>query len=131
MGTNWKAWILAYLEQTALTEQLEFKTGMFASDWFNNMILKGLVVRVPDVRPARWTVQLGRPWDQRTSRGPEARLCGTRNGLLPIPWIIFPVTPITGYDWLCNNGLLPRMSKWLCDATDGGSNTIIVSEQWG
>lgn len=132
-GTNWKASILAYLEQTGVTGQLNFETGTFAEDWRGNMVLKGLVVPVyncpsTSLDPLR-TVDRG---SNAASEGQKHDYVGIA-GAYPDP--INRGTSIckfVGYGWLCNNGLLPAYrSKSMRDAPDGSSNTIIVSEQSG
>ena len=132
-GTNWKASILAFLEQTPLTESLNWETGMFAWDWYGNEILKGLVVpgyNCPSspfdpliaVDRGSCEAELGQKHDYVGIAGAYPDPAGRSN----------VVCSGSMYGYYCRNGLLPPVeSKAMRDATDGTSHTIIVSEQSG
>jgi prepilin-type N-terminal cleavage/methylation domain-containing protein len=131
-GTNWKTSILAFMEQTALTDALDFKTGMFAPDWYNNEILKSLVIPAYNCPSS--------PFDpiKTTDRGSSTTEESQKHdyvgiaGAYPDPAGRSNQCGNATYGWICRNGLLPpNESKAIADAKDGTSNTIIVSEQSG
>lgn len=131
-GTNWKTSILAYLEQTALTGSLNFETGMFAPDWYNNEILKGLVVPVYNCPSS--------PFDpiKTTDRGSSTTEESQKHdyvgiaGAYPDPANRLGQCGSGTYGWFCRNGLLTaNESKTIGDAKDGTTNTIIIAEQSG
>jgi prepilin-type N-terminal cleavage/methylation domain-containing protein/prepilin-type processing-associated H-X9-DG protein len=131
-GTNWKASILSFLEQTALTGSLNFNTGMFAWDWTGNEILKGLVVPVYNCPSSPFdpikTVDRGSSGAEEAQKHEYVGIAGA----YPDPAGRSNQCGDTTQGWFCRNGLLPpNESKAIADAKDGTSNTIIVSEQSG
>ena len=133
MGTNWKASILAFLEQKSLYDQLNFETGMFADDWSGNEILRNLVVPVYKCPSSRFDPLLdGDRGNSATEAAQKHEYVGIA-GVYPDPAGRDASTCNTHtYGWRCHNGLLPGYdNKKIRDATDGTSKTIIVSEQSG
>ena len=131
-GTNWKAMILAYMEQTSLTESLNFETGMFAWNWYGNEILKGLVVPGYNCPSSPFdpldTVDRGSSYAEEAQKHEYVGIAGA----YPDPAGRQNQCGYSTNGWFCRNGLLPaNESKAMRDVRDGTSNTIIVAEQSG
>ena len=131
-GRNWKALILPYLEQTALTESLDFETGMFAWDWGGNEILKGLVIPGYNCPSSPFdpldTVDRGSSYAEEAQKHEYVGIAGA----YPDPAGRQNQCGKTQFGWFCRNGLLlANESKAIRDVNDGTSNTIIVAEQSG
>ena len=131
-GTNWKASILAYLEQMALRQSLNFETGMFAWDWGGNEILKGLVVPYYSCPSSGFdpidTVDRGSSFSEEGQKHDYVGIAGA----YPDPANRPNQCGNGTYGWFCRNGLLPpNESKGIHNTTDGTSNTMIVAEQSG
>ncbi len=131
-GTNWKASILAYMEQTGLSESLDFETGMFAWDWGGNEVLKGLVISQYNCPSSPFdpldTVDRGSSSAEEAQKHEYVGIAGA----YPDPGNRQNQCSNTEYGWFCRNGLLPaNETRSIRDTTDGTSKTIIVAEQSG
>ena len=136
-GTNWKASILAFLEQTPLSESLNFETGMFAWDWYGNEVLKGLIVPVYNCPSSPFdplrAVDRGANVDSaQPEEGQKHEYVGI-SGAYPDPAGRSSVCTNAAQGWYCRNGLLPPAgrSETIAQAKDGTSYTIMVAEQSG
>ena len=132
-GVNWKTTILAFLEQQSLFDKLDFETGMFASGWTGNTVLRNLVLPAYICPSSKWDPL--RDSDRGASTTQEAM----RHEYVGIAGA-YPDPAGRGSDtcrqglrgWVCRNGLLPvNENKAMRHARDGTSNTLIISEQSG
>ncbi|MCA8983405.1 MAG: DUF1559 domain-containing protein [Planctomycetaceae bacterium] len=134
-NTNWRAFILPQLEQTAVYDQLDFEAGDFRGLTLagTNSILQNLSISVFLCPSSALD-----PFDNSgTSNNAARALChqyvGIQGSARPIPG---PDgnrgTRDCGQGWSCNNGMLFQNGNTrMRDATDGTSNTMIVAEQSG
>ncbi len=136
-GTNWRSGLLPFLEQKALFDQLNFKTGSFSgynSQPFSggNEVLIGLLVPVYKCPSSTIDPFVNEPTSINDKGGMMMDYVGI-SGAYPDPGGRGSGAcrqSMRGY--VCNTGLLaPHESKSLGSATDGTSNTIIVAEQSG
>jgi len=136
-GTNWRSGLLPFLEQKALFDQLNFETGSF-SGWNSqpfsggNEVLEGLLVPVYKCPSSTIDPFINSPTSINDHGGMMHDYVGIA-GAYPDPGGRGSSAcrqSMRGY--VCNTGLLaPHECKAIRDATDGTSNTIIVSEQSG
>jgi len=133
MGTNWKASILAFLEQQPLYDQLNFEDGMFAVDWYHNEVLNGAVVSVYKCPSSPSDPLLDGDRGASTHDGAQKHEYVGIAGVYPNPdGSTADTCHHAGYGWICGNGLLPlNKCKAIRHAVDGTSNTLLVSEQSG
>ncbi len=137
-GTNWRALILPFVEQSTVHDQLSFTSiSSFMAGNTNpynlNDVLRGLIIPVyrcpstvikPFDNPHSWS---------NTAKGLNISYVGIQGAARPIPGR-FPNrgTRDCGQGWSCDNGLLAANETFeFRDDTDGTSNTIIVAEQSG
>ncbi len=135
-GTNWRASILAFMEERAVFDQLNFETGGFAgagSGPFSNgnEILSGLVVKAYKCPSS--------------TMGPFEADKGTANpnnsqmhdyvgvsGAYPDPGDRATICKQSMRGMVCRNGLLlPNENRGLQSAVDGASNSLLLAEQSG
>ena len=131
-GTNWRASILPFLEQSGLTEALDFETAMFAYDWYGNEILKGLVVPAYNCPSSPFdpilTIDRGASYAAEGQKHDYVGIAGT----YPDPANRGNQCGEANYGWICRNGVLPPNEvKTMADVKDGTSSTIVVAEQSG
>lgn len=140
-GANWRALLLPYIEQGSLWEKLQFtSTSSFMAGGAagtgalkGNEVLKQLLVptyRCPSSAIPEFDVAPGSNNQQQTL---NVSYVGIQGAARPIPGAN-PTrgTADLGHGWSCDNGLLfPNASAKMRDATDGLSNTMIISEQSG
>ena len=138
-GTNWKTNLLAQLEQQPLFDQLNFETGGFSctvgsssSLHSGNEILKDLVLPVykcPSSTSGPFDNDVGNAANQQPVMMHE--YVGI-SGSYPDPGGRTTVCKQSARGMVCRSGLLlPNENRGIQHATDGTSNTIIVSEQSG
>ncbi len=138
-GTNWRASILGHLDQQALFETLDFKTGSFAGStspaFYGNEGLKGLVLEVYRCPSSVIDPLVNAPSASNTSQTAQMHHYVGISGAWPDP-----ANPSrsdvcsTGSHRgiVCNNGMLPpHECKGIHQALDGTSNIILVAEQSG
>ncbi len=137
-GTNWKASILAFIEENSLYDQLDFKHAMFAPDWFGNEILQELVIGIYNCPSSEYhplDVQdrgANLSHEKPHKRGQRHDYVGIA-GAYPDPAGRGRDTcNLTNSGWMCRNGLLvTNENKSMRHATDGTSKTILAAEQSG
>lgn len=134
-GTNWRAFILPYLEQTNLENQLTFDdTSYFmaggaagSSALSGNEALRNLVVDVYRC-PSTTVPELG---GHNNNDAMNATYVGNQGAARPIPG----ADPNRGtrdcnHGWSCSNGVLYANEQVrFADITDGTSNVIMIAEQ--
>jgi prepilin-type N-terminal cleavage/methylation domain-containing protein len=134
-GTNWRTSVLAFLEEKALFDQLNFKTGSFAgwnSQPFSggNEILEGLLVSVYKCPSSDIDPFINEPTSINDRGGMMHDYVGI-SGAYPDPGGRGSTVcrqSLRGY--VCNTGLLlPHECGAIRKALDGTSKTIIVAEQ--
>ena len=138
-GTNWRALILPYIEQSTVHDQLSFSSdpavhfmagGAAGANALNgNDVLKDLIIdgyRCPSsvIQP------IG---GQNNTLAMNVLYVGIQGAARPIPG---PSpnrgTRDCGQGWSCNNGMFAQNECFsFKDCTDGTSNTFLVSEQSG
>ncbi len=132
-GVNWKTSILPLLEQNTVFDKLDFEQGMFATDWYNNECLKGIVVPAYKCPSSPFDPLLDSDYGSSDTDDAQKHDYVGIAGVYPDPGgrgagTCFQAT----YGWICNNGLLPvNENESIRDATDGTSNTVLASEQSG
>ncbi len=140
-GSNWRALLLPYIEQSPLYDQLQFTaTSSFmaggaagANALLGNEVLRELLIptyRCPSSAIPEFEVAPGSNNQERTL---NISYVGIQGAARPLPG---PDpnrgTADLGHGWSCDNGLLfPNEVARMRDATDGLSNTIIVADQSG
>lgn len=134
-GINWKTSILSFLEQTAVFNELNFETGMFAPGWTGNPVLNGLVSPEGYLCPSsNWHPlnDLDRGASGSTVSAMKHEYSGIA-GAYPDPAGRGGNVCREGLrGWACRNGLLLiNENTSFRDASDGTSNVIIVAEQSG
>jgi len=132
-GINWKTSILPFLEEGALYDELDFKNGVFADDWFNNEILSGIVVSTYNCPSSPFDPLSDDDYGSGPEEGAQRHDYVGIAGAFPDPASRGAGTCLqANYGWVCNNGVLPmNENKALRQITDGTSHTILASEQSG
>ncbi len=143
-GTNWRISILPFLEQTAIYDQLDF-AGSFGGGntaetaYLGNEVLRGWVF--PGYRCPSSALPLYPQTYQNTSGG-TGSFNNQGNGM-GIHYVgIMGAAPAfswtqsgyrdCGQGWSCDQGMMTMNEAMsLASATDGTSNTILISEQSG
>jgi prepilin-type N-terminal cleavage/methylation domain-containing protein len=136
-GTNWRASILAFLEQKTLFDQLNFEDGWFSgySDHRGfsggNEVLKGLLIPVYKCPSSTIDPFVEEPGSGNKNQSLMHDYVGIA-GANPDPAGRTGSCKQGSYGIVCNNGLFQANEcKAMRDVTDGTSNTIIVAEQSG
>ncbi len=136
-GSNWRALILPFMEQSTIHEQLTFSSNpavhFMASNaagavpLAGNEVLKRLVL--PAYRcPSTVLPEIG---GHNNTEAMNVCYVGVQGAARPIPG----ANPDAGtrdcnHGWSCNNGLLVANQAFgLQQATDGTANTLLVAEQ--
>jgi prepilin-type N-terminal cleavage/methylation domain-containing protein len=131
-GTNWKTFILPFLEQGVLYEQLNLEQAMFTSDWFGNEVLENKIVPAYNCPSSPLDPLLDGDFGSSSHEGAQKHDYVGIAGTFRDPAIRFEVCGIANYGPVCRNGvLLVNESRGIREITDGTSNAIIVSEQSG
>ncbi len=138
-GTNWRALILPFMEQSAIYQQLTFSGGMTESHFMaggasttpllGNEVLRNLVL--PAYRcPSSVLPKTG---GLNNVDAMNVTYVGNQGAARPIPGLDpNRGTQDCGHGWSCNNGVLVANETYgLHDVTDGTANTIMVAEQSG
>lgn len=136
-GSNWRALLLPYIEQTTLHEQLSFTaTSHFMAGGAaggnalkDNEVLRRLVLDAYTC-PSSVLPELG---GHNNNDAMNAHYVGNQGCARPVPGGAPNAgTRDCGHGWSCNNGVLvPNENFGMKDVTDGTSNTLIVAEQSG
>ncbi|MFG0261454.1 MAG: DUF1559 domain-containing protein [Novipirellula sp. JB048] len=134
-GTNWRASLLPFMEQTTVYEKLNFETGGFSGRTLDggNEVLRDLVVPVYKC-PSSVTgpFEPDRGGDTLNPRNSMMHEYVGIAGSYPDPGGRTSVCKVGLRGALCNTGLLiPNDKKAFRNATDGTSNTILIAEQSG
>lgn len=132
-GINWKTSILPVLEQGNVFDELDFENGVFTTDWFNNEILKGVVVPAYKCPSSPFDPLLDGDYGASGHEDAQKHEYVGIAGVYPDPAGRTTGTCYSmSYGWICNNGCLPASeNKSIRDIADGTSNTIIAAEQSG
>ncbi|MES2790312.1 MAG: DUF1559 domain-containing protein [Planctomycetota bacterium] len=138
-GTNWRTFILPYIDQATVYNKLNFTGGSFsafASYPFNNgnQILAKLIIPVFKCPTSPWD-PLSNPTNASNDQGGQMHDYVGISGAYPDP---APTprasvcSPQLSHGFFCNNGTLsPGEAFNIRDMTDGASNTMVVAEQSG
>ena len=135
-GTNWRASILAFLEQQVLFDKLNFESGGFSgatSGVFSNgnEVLSGLMVPVykcPSSTADPFEADRGTSNPQRSMMHEYVGIAGA----YPDPAGRTAVCKQSSRGMVCSSGiLLANENCGMNRVTDGTSNVILVSEQSG
>ncbi|NLX99160.1 MAG: DUF1559 domain-containing protein [Rhodopirellula sp.] len=135
-GTNWRASILAFLEQQTLFEKLNFESGGFAGTGAGvfsngNQILSGTLVSVykcPSSTSAPFDADRGTTNPQNSMMHEYVGIAGA----YPDPAGRANVCKQSARGMVCRSGiLLANENRGIHHATDGTSNVILVAEQSG
>jgi prepilin-type N-terminal cleavage/methylation domain-containing protein len=140
-GTNWRALILPFIEQSNLHEQLQFSYsssfmagGAAGADaLLGNEVLRGLLV--PTYRCPSSAID---PFDNAPVQNNQERVLnvsyvGIQGAARPVPGND-PArgTFDRGHGWVSMNGMLyPNGRTKMRDTTDGLTNTMMIAEQSG
>ncbi len=134
-GTNWRALILPFLEQSTIHGQLTFDSTSYfmaggaagGNALVGNEVLRALVLDVYRC-PSTVVPPLG---GHNNVDAMNACYVGVQGAARPIPGIDPNLgTRDCSHGWSCNNGLLVANQCYgLQYATDGTANTLIVAEQ--
>lgn len=132
-GTNWRASILAFLEQKALFDKLDFEAGSFRSPFTStNTVLYKLLVPVYKCPSSPTDPFVNEAGSSNTDNGSMMHEYVGLSGAYPDPAGRSNVCKQSSRGMVCNNGLLlPNEVRLMRDALDGTSNTVIISEQSG
>ncbi|QDS98188.1 DUF1559 domain-containing protein [Adhaeretor mobilis] len=133
-GTNWKTFILPFLEQGALYDQLDldFERAVFTPDWFGNEVLENKVVSAYNCPSSGADPLLDGDFGSSKSDGAQKHDYVGIAGAYRDPAQRREVCANANYGPICNNGaLLVNESRAMRSITDGTSNAILVSEQSG
>jgi prepilin-type processing-associated H-X9-DG protein len=141
-GTNWRALILPQIEQSTVYNSLSFtNTSNFmaggaagADALLGNLVLKGLVLpgyRCPSTTTLPFDNQA--PVTNNDAGAMIASYVGIQGAARPIPGRNPDRgTADCGHGWSCDNGMLVANEAFdMAFASDGTSNTMLVSEQSG
>ena len=142
-GSNWRALILPFIEQRTVYDQLKFSNdpaihfmagGAAGANALNgNDVLKMLIVNAYQCPSSTIKPFEIAPVSNNNGIALNIHYVGNQGAARPIPGPNPNAgTFDCGHGWSCENGLLvPNEVFKMRDATDGTSNTIIVSEQSG
>lgn len=137
-GTNWRALILPYIEQSSVHDQLSFTaTSSFMAGNTNplqgNRVLKNLLINT-----YRCPSCPNDPFENfANSNNTEGALVinyvGNQGAARPVPGIDPNMGTVDcGHGWSCNNGVLAANEAFQMAAIlDGTSNTMLLGEQSG
>ena len=138
-GTNWRTFILPYIDQAPLYNQLNFVGGSFSafsSFPFSggNQALAKLVIPVFKCPTSPWD-PLSNPSNASNDQGGQLHDYVGISGAYPDPAATSRAavcSPQLNHGFFCNNGSLPPGQSFnIRDMTDGSSNVMVVAEQSG
>lgn len=142
-GTNWRALILQFMEQSTVWEQLSFSSNpavhfMAGGAAGANALAGNDVLRNLDLKAYRCPSSTIKPFDiapasNNSGIALNVLYVGVQGAARPVPGPDVNRGAVDcGHGWSCNNGLLvPNECFGMQDASDGTSNTMIVAEQSG
>ncbi|QDS90484.1 hypothetical protein EC9_46920 [Rosistilla ulvae] len=141
-GTNWRALILPFIEETAAHDLIDFETGGFwahSGPFSNNTILRTLRIAgyVCPSSPHGPTNIADLPYTHFTSNGSISMVMDYVGVSGATPDLNGRTTSCTADNIVsggtyCNNGMMMvYFNKRFRDCTDGTSNTLIIAEQSG
>ena len=135
-GTNWRTFILPYIDQAPVYNQLNFGNSFsaFAPYPFagGNQVLVKLVIPVFKCPTSTWD-PLSNPTNASNDQGGQMHDYVGISGAYPDPGSRTTVcSPPLTHGYFCNNGTLPPGEAFnIRDMTDGSSNVMVVAEQSG
>ncbi len=133
-GTNWRASILAQLDQGAVYDQLNFETGSFSSastNFAGNPVLRGLLLSVYQCPSSPIDPFVNAPSTANTNQSQMHHYVGI-SGASPDPANRTDRCEQSSRGTVCDTGVLvPNECKGIENVTDGTSNTILLAEQSG
>lgn len=134
-GSNWRALILPFIEESAVHDQLSFTAdsyfmagGAAGGNWLvGNKILDRLILGTYQC-PSSVLPDIG---GHNNAHAMNAHYVGNQGCARPVPGGAPTMgTRDCGHGWSCNNGVLaPNECFNMADVTDGTSNTLLVAEQ--
>lgn len=140
-GTNWRALILPFIEQTNVWNQLEFSARshfMAGGAAGANAFLYNEVLRELEISTYRCPSTVIPPFDQapvsnNQANGLMVSYVGIQGAARPVPGADPSMGTVDcGHGWSCDNGsLLVNESINFASIIDGLSNTMVVSDQSG
>lgn len=142
-GSNWRVLILSFLEQRAVFDKLQFSSdpavhfmagGAAGGSALNgNDALKNLAVSAYQCPSSTIQPFEIAPGSNNNGIALNVHYVGNQGAARPVPGVDANAgTYDCGHGWSCNNGMLvPNEVVRMRDATDGLSNTVLVSEQSG
>lgn len=138
-GTNWRALILPFMEQSSVHDQLSFSASshfMAGGAAGANALLGNLVLKRLMINAYRCPSCSEDPFENfGSSNNSEGALvvnyAGISGAARPVPGLDPNFgTKDCGHGWGCNNGMLvPNEAFNLAACTDGTSNTMLLGEQ--
>lgn len=137
-GTNWRALILPFMEQSSVHDQLSFSmSSSFMAGGAATIPLDGnLVLRRLLINAYRCPSCSEDPFENFSSSNNSAgalvvNYAGISGAARPVPGLDPNFgTKDCGHGWGCNNGMLaPNEAFKLAACTDGTSNTMLLGEQ--
>jgi len=140
-GSNWRALILRFMEQSAVADQLSFSSNpavhfMAGGAAGANALAGNDVLKNFDLKAYRCPSSVIRPFDiapvsNNSGIALNVHYVGVQGAARPVPGAdANRGTADCGHGWSCNNGLLVANECFgLRDASDGTSNVLLVAEQ--
>ncbi len=136
-GTNWRAFILPYIDQAPVYNKLNFIGGSFSAfapyPFSNgNQVLQRLLIPVYKCPTSTWDPFSNPPNCTNDVGGQMVDYVGIA-GAYPDPASRASVcSPQASHGFFCNNGTLSSAQAFnIRDMTDGSSNVMMVAEQSG
>jgi hypothetical protein len=135
-GTNWRARLLAYMEQIDVYDQLSFTSGAsFRSNSLSggNEVLRNLLVSPYRCPGTKFKAFENSPGSNNSGPVMMISYVGNQGAARTVPGSDpNRGTADCGHGWSCNNGVLTPNQLWqFKDITDGLSQTALVFEQSG
>ncbi|MHC2066424.1 DUF1559 family PulG-like putative transporter [Bremerella sp. T1] len=131
-GVNWRTSILAFLEQKNVYDQLNFETGSFNEPFSGNEVLNNLVIEAYICPSSPVDPKVAAPSALNGNQGSLMHQYVGIAGAYPDPGGRTNVVKQTQRGYAAGTGLLrPGQITRFRDATDGTSNSLMVSEQSG
>lgn len=140
-GSNWRALILAYIEQGTVYSKLSFTTtshfmcgGASPTPYLENDVLRGLLIntyRCPSTVIPPFDNSNNLVTQNSAGLSMMASYAGIQGAAQPVPGIDSTRgTRDCGHGWACNNGMLPANECFgMQYCLDGTSNTMFLGEQ--
>ncbi|MES2788927.1 MAG: DUF1559 domain-containing protein [Planctomycetota bacterium] len=132
--SNWRAAILAYVDQAPAYNQLNFSASMWSAGYGSNAVLRTL--RVPGYNCPSSTLPVDSYMNtpQNTEHGQAMDyVCIAGAYVDPTGSTATYCSALTNQQsYICNNGMFaPNQTFGMRDCTDGTSNTLLIGEQSG